>query len=165
MFTEQQFAETYNKYADDIFRHCFFRVSNREKAKDIMQEAFTKTWEYLTRGNEIANIRAFIYRTANNLIIDHYRKKSESSLDELQEQGFEPPVDEKDKIHNEIDAGYAISAIQNLDIKYREVVLLRYVDELGVKEIAHIVGESPNTVSVRIYRGLAELRKSLKSQI
>ena len=77
---EQLFFEAYEAYADAIFRHCYFRLNDRELAKDMMQEAFTRTWEYVQNGNNPTNIRAFIYRVASNLIIDHYRKKKSYSL-------------------------------------------------------------------------------------
>ena len=75
---------------DAIFRHCYFRVFDRERARDLVQETFLKTWEYLTRGHDIENIRAFLYRVATNLIIDDSRRKKEISLEQLSESGFDP---------------------------------------------------------------------------
>ena len=156
------FINAYDTYADAIFRHCYFRVYDRERAKDIMQETFMKTWEYIASGNEIENIRAFLYRVANNCIIDNARKKKERSLDELQEQGFEPGYDDTKKHQDRLDAHAALAIVDQLDDKYREAVLLRYLDDLSPKEIASIINESENVVSVRIHRGLAQLKKLLK---
>lgn len=164
MKEQKKFIEAYDTYADAIFRHCFIRISNREKAKDIMQDTFTRTWEYIAKGNEIKNIRAFLFRVANNIIVDTYRKKREVSLDELREWGFDPGFDESEKNQTAIDARSAIAMMEKLDAKYREVMLLRYVDEFLPKEIAKIVGESENIVSVRIHRGLAQLRKIIAPQ-
>ena len=47
---QKEFEKAYDLYADAIFRHCYLRVSDRELAKDLMQEAFMKTWEYLASG-------------------------------------------------------------------------------------------------------------------
>src|SRR3989344_6415935 len=83
---ETQFLEAYDKYADAIFRYCYYRVFDRDKANDYVQEAYCRTWKYLMQGNQIENIRAFLYRTANNIIIDESRKKKSFSLDQIMEK-------------------------------------------------------------------------------
>ncbi len=158
---EKQFLEAYEKYADAIFRHCYFRLSDEEQARDIMQETFLKTWEYIAQGKEIKNIRAFLYRVAHNQIVDHYRKKKESSLEGLQEKGFEPRHDIRENLMDTVDAKSVVETIEKLDEKYRDTILMRYVDELSVQEIAEILGESENLVSVHIHRGIQQLRKLL----
>ena len=159
---EAQFIKAYEEYADAIFRYCYYRVFNRELAKDLSQEVFMKTWRSITEGNEVKNIRAFLYRAARNIVIDHSRKKHESSLDELHDQGFDPAVELTEKIYNQIDAHTAIGQIEKLDDMYREVLLLRFVDGFSPKEIAGMIGETQNVVSVRINRGLKQLRSGVK---
>ena len=87
---EQKFLEAYEAYADDLFRHAYFRVHDRERAKDLVQETFTKTWMTLSEGATIDNLRAFFYRVLTNAIIDESRKKKAVSLDTLLEEGFAP---------------------------------------------------------------------------
>ena len=158
---EGQFLEAYERYNDAIFRHCYFRLyQNRERTLDIMQETFTKTWAYIARGNEIENLRAFLYRTASNLIIDESRKKRPLSLDALREEGFDPP---EDAHHTERGAERAElhATLAKLDEDYRDVLIMRYVDDLSVKEIAAALGTSENVVSVRIHRGIKKIRELL----
>lgn len=157
----KQFVKAYDELSDAIFRHCWFRIGDRERAKDLMQDTFTKSWQYIAEGATVNNLKSFLYRVANNLIIDEYRKKKELSLDRLQEQGFDPGVDDRHKTENTIDARFAINTINQLDEKYREVILMRYIDDLAPKEIAEIVGESENNISVRIHRGLKQLKEIL----
>ena len=57
-----------------------------------MQEAYCRTWKYLTEGHQIDNIRAFVYRTAHNIIIDMAKKRASVSLDYLMEKGFTASV-------------------------------------------------------------------------
>ena len=83
--TNDTFLTAYDKYADAIYRHCFFRVFSKEKAEELTQETFMRTWQYLEDGKEVLNLRAFLYRVANNLIIDHSRKKKEERLDNFHE--------------------------------------------------------------------------------
>src|ERR1700685_683804 len=87
---EREFMLAYEDHADALFRHVLLRVREREKAKDIVQDAFSKTWIYLSEGNTIDHIKAFLFRVANNLIVDWARKKKSSSLDiMMDEDGFE----------------------------------------------------------------------------
>ena len=160
----EQFTKAYDDLSDAIFRHCWFRIGDRERAKDLMQDTFIKSWQYITEGMEVNNLKAFLYRVANNLIIDEYRKKKELSLYNLMAEGFEPGFDERNRNEAGIDAKLALSVINKLDDKYREAVLMRYVDELSPKEIASITGESENNVSVKIHRGLKQLKELLNNK-
>ncbi len=163
---ERRYFEVYDAYADAIFRHCYFRLSDRELAKDFMQEAFARTWEYLANGNNPENLRAFIYRVASNLIIDHYRKKKTYSLDTLaKDKGFDPTdANEMDRIVTESEAKRALAQLPNLPEPYRSVFVMRYVDDMTPQEIAEITGESENTVSVRIHRAAKKLRACIMEE-
>ncbi|MEK7636403.1 MAG: RNA polymerase sigma factor [Patescibacteria group bacterium] len=153
------FINAYDEHSDAIFRHCFFRVYDEEIARDVMQEAYTKTWEYLASGNEVTNIRAFLYKVANNLIIDDWKKKREESLDTMQEEfGFDPAIAGHIAMRHSAETREVIEAINSIDKKYRDVVIMRYVDDMSPSEIAKILNESENAVSVRIHRGLQSVK-------
>ncbi len=159
--TMEQFLKAYDGLSDAIFRHCYFRIGDRERAKDLMQDTFVKTWQYISQGKKVDNLKSFLYRVANNLIIDEYRKKKESSLDTMMADGFDPGFDDRKKNEQAIDAKQVIDTINQLDEKYREVILMRYIDELSPKEIAEITRENENNVSVRLHRGLKQLKEIL----
>ncbi len=156
---KDQYLEAYNEYSDAIFRYCFYKTSDREKAKDLLQDTFTKTWEYLADGNEIDNIKAFLYRIANNLIIDGFRKKKSLSLDVLQDQGFDPGFDKVESLHNQIDGTLALKMLDQLPENYREVIYMRFVDGFTIKEIAETLKEKENNISVRLHRGMDKIRE------
>ncbi|UPA22104.1 RNA polymerase sigma factor [Candidatus Peribacteria bacterium] len=158
---EREFLAAYDAYADAIFRHCYFRAFDRERGKDLMQETFMRMWGYLSKGGEVQNMRAFLYRIANNLLADEARKKKEMSLDKLQEDGFDPGLDETPIMQSKIEHSRVMRSLTHLDDNYREMIVMRYVNELSPSEIAEVTGESANTVSVRIYRGLKQLRSCL----
>ena len=157
------FLEAYEKYAESIYRHCYFRVFSKVRAEELMQETFLKTWDYVSiRGGEIENLRAFLYRVANNLIIDESRKKKESSLEAILED------------HPEFEPAHVDDAQKNLMIKDvlqnlfvlspedRAIVTMRYIDELDPKEIAVVLGSNTNRISVRLNRALKTLRDNMK---
>src|SRR6185436_19052933 len=130
---EKQFLEAYEAHSDAIFRYCYYRVFDREKAKDYAQEAFCRTWKYISEGKEVENIRAFLYRTATNIIIDESRKKKATSLDQIMEKGFAPKTDPREKTQDYFTGQELITIVKSLDEKYRDVILMKYVDDLSTK--------------------------------
>ncbi|PIQ78423.1 hypothetical protein COV82_01010 [Candidatus Peregrinibacteria bacterium CG11_big_fil_rev_8_21_14_0_20_46_8] len=161
--TEQYFLKAYDDYSDAIFRYCYYRIGDRELAMDLMQDTFARTWNHVAEKGEIENIRAFLYRVAKNLIIDYIRKKRSISLEQLQESGFDPGEDKTDKMQDIFDGKVVLNVVDQLDEKYRDVVIMRYIDDLGPKEIAEILGIKENAVSVRLNRALEKLRTLLPS--
>ncbi|MEK7641321.1 MAG: RNA polymerase sigma factor [Patescibacteria group bacterium] len=153
------FIQAYDDHSDAIFRHCYFRVFERERAKELTQEVFIKTWEYLRNGQEVKNLRAFLYRVANNLVIDESRKKKTNSLDAMQELGFDPKDDTHNRLLNFVEGGEMIRLLNHLEPKHREAISMRYLDDMDIQEIAAALGETENNVSVRLHRGLEKIRK------
>ena len=160
----QLFTEIYEAESDAIFRFCLVKVSDREQALDLTQETFTRLWQTLTKGTSMTNTRAFLFTIAHHLVIDWYRKKKAVSLDE--EQGADgetvEPADETTLVIN-LESGaegrYLIGKINEINPSYREAVYLRYVEGLSPPDIGKILHISANAASVRINRGLEELRK------
>ena len=166
--TEKVFMESYEEFSDAIFRYALFQTSNRETALDIAQDTFIKTWQYLEKGEEVENIKAFLYRVAKNLIIDHRRKKKSSSLDQILEAGVDFTEEEnvlrekEDEFDKEKDKIKVLKTIEKIDEKYKEIILMRYVEEMSIKEIGDILDKSQNHISVMIHRGVEKLKKILK---
>lgn len=160
---EKTFLDSFEAHNDAIFRFCYFKTSDREKALDITQDTFTKTWEYMANGKKIDNIKAFLYRVANNLIIDSYRRKKMDSLDQMREDGYDNATDEHEKTMTAIEGDEVMKYLDKLDEPYKEIITLRYIHDLSIDEIVEITGESGNTISVRLHRALGKLKKEVKS--
>lgn len=155
---QAHFLEAYEQHADALFRYCVFKVRDRDTAKDLLQEAFMKAWDSLSQGNEVQNMRAFLYKILGNLIIDHYRKKKSASLDELSEAGFDPAAPIESTAEDRFDGERAIALIKELPKEYRDVIFMRCIEDMSFKEIAEITGEVENTVAVRFHRGIKKAR-------
>ena len=153
----------YDEHADAIFRYCHTRISNRELAKELMQETFMRTFRYLSGGRAILHMKPFLYKTAKNLTIDWYAKKTSEpiSLEILIETGVHLYDTETEDPEEHAEKNEAIRAIHELPPNYREVLLLRYVEGLTLKEIASALDVRETTVAVRIHRGIRHLRKIL----
>jgi RNA polymerase sigma-70 factor, ECF subfamily len=166
---EERFLKAFEEYSDALFRHATLRISDRERAIDLVHDTFAKVWTYVRNGHEVDNFRPFLYKVLNNLIIDEYRKVKESSLDALLEQpgmdeGKFPELREStvEALAATLDGKLAFTLLSKLPDSYREVLILRFVDGLGPREISDLIEESENVVSVRIHRGLKLLRDAME---
>lgn len=166
----QQFIELHTAQSDTLFRYCFFRVSDRDIALDITQDSFMRLWNTMVKTSiggsheHIKNPKALLFKIASNLIIDWYRKKKTVSLDAyLDGDTEEYPFQFYDTSHEQIEiqseGKLILKHLATLDATYQHVVYLRFVEDMPPKDIAEITGLSVNVVSVRINRGLQELRK------
>ncbi len=160
---QDRFAALYSKEADAVFRFCFLRTSDREVALDLAQETFMRFWSALQRG-EVIYERALLFTIARNQIIDWYRKKKTTSLDALAEEDLQeadPPEPNTNRADLETgaEARFLLEKIRLLNPSYRQVIYLRFVEGLGPKEIAQIIGDSVGSISVRINRGLKQLKQ------
>lgn len=154
-----QFLGWHDQFADVIFRHCVFRLSDREKAKDVTQDTFMRLWNYVAEGKEVLNVRAFLFKIANNLIIDEYRRKETFSLDQMRdEEGFDVGFEVRDSYEARNEAEQLMHALDGLPPKYRDALVLRHVDGMSVKDIARMTGETENVISVRIHRAIEKLK-------
>ena len=157
---EQDFLTAYELYSDALFRHCYFRIYDREKAKDMVQDAFVRSWEYISSGKEVLNLRAFLYRVLNNLVVDEIRRKKSLSLDELTEGGYQASDNRIGKTQVELgaEAVNLMRSLSKMEEEKSQLLIMRFIDGLGPKEIAVILEENENVVSVRLNRALKELR-------
>lgn len=165
---KKEFLGAFDAFSDSLYKHAAFRVSDRERASDLVQDTFMKAWDYIGEGKEVKQWKAFLYHILNNLIIDSYRKKKEASLDALLEDA--PAYTEnllrtggRDETEAILDTELLIkevrSHITKLPESYRTAITLRYVDGFSPKEIAQVLRVSENVASVRVHRGLTQLRK------
>lgn len=157
---EKEFMDAFSQYGDAIFRFCLFKVSDPARAEDMTQEVFMRYWQYLRDGSEMRNTRSLLYTIANNLAKDWYKRKKAQSLDAEIAAGAEPADREPDP---EAAARYRelLSTIDDLEEGDREVLLLRFVEGYQPREIAELLGESANTISVRITRAKERLESKL----
>jgi RNA polymerase sigma-70 factor (ECF subfamily) len=168
---KKHFANLYDAQSDSVFRYTLMRVSDRESALDITQEAFMKYWDALSKGTGIREPRAFLFTTVRHLIIDWYRKKKPVSLEDITEGSTDgdddsimPLVDPASENFMDLElsaeARFLIEKIRDLEPTYQQAVYLRFVEGLSPKEIAEILHISVSAASVRVHRGIEKLRQN-----
>jgi len=163
---KEAFIQVYELYADDIFRFIYFKVGDSEEAKDLASATFLKAWNYIQTRSLKSNstLRALFYTIARNLVIDHYRAKKENvSLDEA--IGLEADNNESiQKIDLDSSLAKVREQLPKLKSEYREVIILRFVEELDLDEISAITGKTKANVRVISHRALRALKELLEEQ-
>lgn len=156
------FGLLFDKYSKKIYRFIYYKVSIKEVAEDLTSQCFLKIWEQISIGTKIHHFQAFCYKIARNLIIDYYRSREKEELpliyqiEHKEAEKFQFSPDEN------LDQEQLEKILLNIKSDIREIVVLRFIDELSIKEIAEIVDKSPSNVRVIIHRALKELNKYIK---
>ena len=152
-------AEAYYDHKKKLNSYAYLKVRNQAVSEDLVEETFSKTWKFLVKGGQVDIMKAFLYHILNNLIVDEYRKRKTLSLDAILEKGFEPAADTSENLMDALDGKAAMQLIQRLSPTYQNVIRMRYVQGLSLKEISLITGKSKNTMAVQVHRGLAKLKQ------
>jgi RNA polymerase sigma-70 factor, ECF subfamily len=161
------------RYQHRLLRYLLYLTGNREMAEDLFQEVWMRV---LIRGGQFngqARFDTWLFTIARNLVIDQRRKKTMSSLDELFETGGEDdrPMNFEiadgdptpfDRLSNLEDRERIVTALMTLDTLYREVLVLRFHEELSLEEIAKVTRAPLSTVKSRLYRGLASIKPAIE---
>ena len=152
------FHLSYLEYAPNLTAHANYKLRDHANSEDLVQTTFLKTWLYLRRGGKIHLMRAFLYHVLNDLITDEYRKKKSVSLDQLIQDGYEPSLGDTAKLYDLFDGKQAIALISKLTPTYRNVIKMRYLDNLSLSEMATLTGQTKNAMAVQVHRGLTKMK-------
>jgi RNA polymerase sigma-70 factor, ECF subfamily len=142
----------HEEYERSLIRRALYKTNDTEMSQDLVQTTFLKTLQYLRKGGKIDMMRSFLGHILNALIVDEYRKRKPASLDALLANGFEPGFDDSKRIENILDGEQVIFLIPQLPKKYAQVIQLRYLKGLTLKEVALLTAQSENTVAVQVHR-------------
>lgn len=159
MSTEQVIHENY----EAIYKYIYYHVGDKEKSQDLTQMVFLKFLEHMECYEEWGKLKNYLYVVAGNTIKDFHKKKQEllveSVPDEiqhtLQEQGPE------ERVLNQM---YLTMALEELSEIEREIVILRYYQDLRLKEITQILQMPVSTVRYRLKQAKKQMQEKLNSK-
>jgi len=159
---KQAFLAAYDLYFDQIFRFLLFKVGNREEAQDLTSSTFLKCWGYVLEGKlkgecGYHSLKGFLYKIARNLTIDYYRQaRPQVGLAEAEELAdtvdWTAVIDQRDQWRS------VAQKLQALKSEYRAILVLKYVNDLSVAEIAAVLDKTKGNVRVTIFRALEALK-------
>jgi len=152
-------ASLYRLYADPLYRYFVYQTRDPDLAADLTSEVFLRMLENIGRYNHRGiPFRAWLFKIAHNLVIDHYRERAKRAPGEadLPEPGTEDPEPA------EVDRDRLVAALNRLTAEQRQVVLLRFIEDLDIKEVAAILGKTEGAVKALQHRAIAALRRLLE---
>ena len=160
----EAFGKIYDLYAARIYRFVFFKVSSAEEAQDITADVFLKAWQYLLEesGRDVRHLGALLYSIARNRVIDLYRSRSMKETLPLAESGDDEMLPDTrrlmDQTEAKLDVEMLAKHLRSLKDEYREVLIMKYMDELSASEIGKYLDKPPGTVRVLLHRATNALR-------
>jgi len=169
---QSAFAEIVEIHKDKVFQIAFRMLGNRHEAEDIAQEAFLRAYVNIHTYDINKKFSTWLYRIATNLTIDRIRKKKPDFHLDAEVAGAEgltlySKIASKEALPEEqIESLELQETIQEVILKlpekYRSVIVLKYIEELSLKEISEILDLPIGTVKTRIHRGREALRLQLR---
>lgn len=143
----------------EIYRYCFFRLNHRQAAEDITQEVFLKFLDSLDSYRDYGKIRNYLYVIAGNLIKNYHKKPGETCVGEIGDG--EEAQDGTDRIVDRVMVQEALSVLEKTE---KEIVILRYYQDLRIKDISRIMGMPASTVRYRLKAAERILKEKLKNE-
>lgn len=155
---KKAFGLLYQKYFQKIFRYCKYNTKNEEAAKDICQESFVKAYKKIKnfKTDGAWSLQSFLFTIARNLIIDNTRKKKEENIENYEDlESNENLYDNFERKENILKVKKMFAKLEDLE---RQIVILRYFEELSSQEVAKILKINDGALRVRTFRVMKKLK-------
>ncbi|MBI2476772.1 RNA polymerase sigma factor [Candidatus Uhrbacteria bacterium] len=159
----QAYAEIYEQYAERITRFIRLKVASMEDAEELQSEVFEQAWESLCK-TRVINLSAYLYTIARRVVADHYRKNERRVKETSLAEGSEiaDSIDLQSAVTQSSDLATVEKALYNIFEEYRELIVMRFMDEMSITEIARALQKTPNNVRVSIHRALGALKRAIE---
>lgn len=158
------YGQFYDLYIARIYRFIFFKINSVSDAQDLTSEVFLKLWQYIKEGREIRNLNAFIYVIARNIVIDFYRRKNQADYSINEKMALQTIDEQKDLLKEQIvssEMQQLLRGLDNLKDEYKEVIVLKFLDELSIAEMAEALNKSKGAVRVLLHRAMKAIKENI----
>jgi RNA polymerase sigma-70 factor (ECF subfamily) len=161
------FGSLYDHYHPMIYRFVMLKVSSREEAEDITHHVFLSAWQKIKTYNHRGHpFSSWLYQIARNQVIDHYRaRKNDVSLDKLDPESSIIPAAATFDLSTKLQLERVHGAIKELKPDYQDVIIMRFVEDLPLKETAAALKKSEGAIKLIQHRAVKELKKILGDAI
>ena len=161
-FDVQALAEIYEHYSPKLYRYAMRLLGDVNLAEDCVADTFSRFLQALKRGGgPKQHLQAYLYRVAHNWVVDHYRRSQPVSLNEqinLRSEG-----DLAQSVAYKLESERMRAALRLLTNEQRQVIVLKYLEELSNREVAKIMGKTVGAIKAMQHRALASLERLLKT--
>ena len=159
------FGALYDHYQPAIYRFVAVKVGRREEAEDITHQAFLSAWlsikKYQHRGHPFSS---WLYQIARNQVVDHYRaKRNETAIESVDPEYFAIAASIELSLPAKLEMENVRRAMKNLKSEYQDVILLRFIEDISLKETANILQKTEGAVKLMQHRAIKELKNILKA--
>ena len=152
----------YDEYHLPIYRYIYRQVGDVETARDLAADVFRRLLLAVKQGyGPQDNPKAWLYRTAHNLVIDHYRRQKHRNHLPLHEDLVDIGVDPVSSAERRLSAQQVRVALRHLTPEQRQVIILKYLEGFSNDEVSHIIDKSVGAVKSLQHRALDALRRQL----
>ncbi len=164
---KEAFIKVYDEHVAEIYRFVYFKVGHKEEANDLTSMIFLKTWNHIQNNSltDAKTLRALLYKVARNSIVDYYRETGSklsvtASLDDEERpiEVIDDAQNPQDRLDQEANLELIKSKLPLLKEEYREVIIMKFINDLSLEEIAEVSGKNKGNVRVLLHRALNALR-------
>ncbi len=167
----EAFIRVYDENVREIHRFVYFKIGNREEANDLTSVIFLKAWHHIQNKTleDAKTLRALLYKIARTSIIDYYREiggKGTASLDDEQHkiEVIDDSIDPESRLDAAANLALIMRQLPRLKEEYREVIIMRFISDLSLEEIADISGKTKGNIRVLLHRALSALRELVEEE-
>ena len=154
--------ELIKKYYDDIYKFCYYKTGNALISYDLTQETFLKLIKYIGTYKDRGKFKGYLITIAINVCNTYFTEK-DTGIEKLDNNSnYEVKYDKKTNKIEQIDV--IQKALNELPDKQKDVILLRYYEDLKIREIAKLLGEKVPTIKSRLKQGMEKLSKYLRKE-
>ena len=162
---EAALAEVHDIYYGPIFRYVMYRVDERAVAEDLTSEVFVRLLSALQENSAPQNtLRGWLYRVASHVVDDHYRNHYRMEQVVLKESLPTHEAGPAERVALKLRWEDVRSALSTLTDEQREVIALRFGQELPIREVARLLGKSEGAVKQLQARGVAALSRHIRKE-
>lgn len=157
------FGQLYDHYQPQIYRFVFLKVGQREEAEDLTHQVFLSAWEKITTYNHRGfPFSSWLYQIARNIVVDHYRSRRNTvTLDDVDPELFAIPAVSHEALDEAMNTVRVARCIKELKPDYQDVIIMRFIEEFSIKEVAAAMQKSEGAVKLMQHRAIKELKSKL----